>query len=166
MEEEIRAPKVIPVMVEEAQISGCGHVIADGQNIERRGVGRSISVLEVRKPWHEPRRLGDFMFDLSIGTLKFGDKSKRRADRGKVPNRVEGQICPKRVPAEEPAKARTAAVAGGTVPRNQASAERRIIHQPLDQADPRPVISGLELRIRQFERNSLIQVGGIVLAGG
>src|SRR5215472_1389839 len=118
----VRAPDVVPMLLEECHITARGHIVIHGQDEQWSCVGGSISVREILNPRHQCGRLRDFVFHFAIVALIFENQLQGSTGGGKIPDGIEREICPKRVASEKPGKTRPLTESGSAVSGNQATA--------------------------------------------
>src|SRR5258706_1177840 len=115
-------------------------VVVHGYDEERRSIRRCKSIRVILKPRHEVCRLRNFVWNLAIAALKVAQKIERCSGGSEVARCVEPKYRPLRVAPKKPSETGTLAIAGGAIPGNQAGAQKRIFDQPLEHADPGPVV--------------------------
>src|SRR2546430_9174243 len=64
---------------------------------------------------------------------------------------IQRERSPERIAPERPRESWPLALSRSTVPGDESRAQKRICHHPLQQAHPRPVVSLLNLRVRQIQ---------------
>src|SRR5215472_15113495 len=110
------------MLVEEGHITARGHRVIHGKYEQWSCVSGSISVREILNPRHQCGGLRDFVLHFPIGALKFKDQLQGITRSGKIPDGIEGEICPERVASEKPGKTRSLTESGSAVSGNQATA--------------------------------------------
>ena len=82
------------------------------------------------------------------------EEVERRPGGTEITDVIEPKFGPFRVAPKKPREARPLAFARSPIARNQSSTEKRIRNQPLQHADPGPIVSPLQLFIRECQVHS------------
>src|SRR5713101_9080854 len=76
---------------------------------------------------------------------------------------IQRQRSPERIAPEKPRESRPLALSRSTVPSDKPGAQKWIRHHSLQHAYARPIVSPLNLLIRQIQRDRLRQKSSVIL---
>src|SRR5437588_11818068 len=158
-------PEAVPFFLGKRGVAALHHVIIRRDEVQRRGVGGSVGIRIVLEPVHEIRALRNFVRDFAVFALEFADEGERGARSGKIAGSVQRKRSPEGIAAEKPPEARALARAGSAIAGDEAGAEIGIGDEALEPADAPPVVSLLELRVRQSEADGAGEIVLVILRG-
>src|SRR3984893_19419755 len=82
-------PDAVPLFFCECNVSALGHIIVNGDNVERSGIRGGVAVGKILEPGNKARGLCDLVRHLAIFALIFADELECGARGGEIARCVE-----------------------------------------------------------------------------
>ena len=158
----ISAPEAVPPGARESQVAAGANVIGGADDVQRRCVGRSEAIGVQLEPRDETHGLRHLVRNSSVLPLILRQEFQRRARGLEIADRIQRQRSPHGIAPKEPTESRPVIDAGQVVAGDQALARKRFLHQPLQLADARPVVRGLQISVGERERHGTVKIMPVV----